>query len=232
MEFLGKLSLFIHIVVGISTLIAGPIALFYNRNTKKHKIAGKVFFYSMAVVVITSFTGFIKHPTVIFYQFLLFIGILVGFHIIRGFRAIFFMKGSLQPTFFDRQWAWMAIISGILMLGTAAYHLTTEAHIAFPILFGVFGLGSLADGRYFLRLLSVQKLDRRWWFQLHINSMFAAFMASTTAFAVNAASFAPWYIQWFAPTLILLPLQLYLLKKRKVSRKDLGNPFAEVTVTG
>ena len=37
MEFLGKASLFIHILAGVSTLIAGPIALFYNKQNKKHK---------------------------------------------------------------------------------------------------------------------------------------------------------------------------------------------------
>lgn len=225
MEFLGKLSLWIHIITGVVTLIAGPIALYYNKNNRLHKLAGKVFFYAMCIVVATSILAFFKRPTVIFFQFLLGIGILVGYHTIRGVRAILFMKGVKTPTSFDTQWGWMAIASGLAMMGAAVYYYLQGVNIAFPILFGVFGLGSFVDGRYYVRLLNVENLDKRFWFQLHLNSMFGAFVASTTAFAVNAADFAPWYIQWFAPTIIMIPLQIHLMRQRKVTKKDLGSPF-------
>ena len=109
MEVLGNVSLWIHIAAGIITLIAGPIALFYNKNNEKHKLVGKIFFYAMVIVVITSVTGFIKRPTVVFFQFLLGISFLVSYHIIRGIRGIRFMKGNLTPSSFDRNWAWMAL---------------------------------------------------------------------------------------------------------------------------
>ncbi len=225
MEVLGNVSLWIHIAAGIITLIAGPIALFYNQNNEKHKLVGKIFFYAMVIVVITSVTGFIKRPTVVFFQFLLGISFLVSYHIVRGIRGIRFMKGNLAPSTFDRNWGWMAIISGTVMMGAAIFYYIKGANIAFVILFGVFGFASMLDGRFFLRLLKVPNLDKRFWFQLHLNSMFAAFIASTTAFAVNAADFAPWYIQWFGPTIIMIPLQVYLMRKRKLSKKDLGSPF-------
>ena len=136
------------------------------------------------------------------------------------------MMGKQAPTQFDAQWAWMAIVGGLSMIGAAIYHYIIGTNIAFVVLFGVFGTGALVDGRYFLRILKVADLDKRYWFQLHINSMFGAFMASTTAFAVNAITGLPWYIIWFAPTIILLPLQFYFLNKKKVSNKLLGSPFA------
>lgn len=227
MELLGKLSLWIHIFAGIVTLIIGPVALFYNKNNRLHKAFGKAFFYAMCVVVVTSVIAFFKHPGVIFFQFLLGVAVLVGYHIIRGVRTILFMKGLKKPTSFDIKWAWLVIVSGITMFAAAGYYYMQGANIAYSILFTFFGIGSVADGRHYLRLLQVPSLDKRFWFQLHISSMFGAFTASTTAFAVNAADFAPWYIQWFGPTILLIPLQIYLMRQRKVTKKDLGNPFAE-----
>ena len=37
MEVLGKITLIIHIIAGVSTLLTGPIAIFYNfKDPKKH----------------------------------------------------------------------------------------------------------------------------------------------------------------------------------------------------
>ena len=230
MEFFGKINLWIHIIAGISTLVAGPIALFYNKNNQKHKLIGKVFFYAMTVVVVTSIIAFFRNTDVIFYQFLLGISILVGYNILRGVRAIQFMKSIKSPTAFDIQMSWAALFTGFVMLAAAVYYYFKGANIAFSILFGVFGMLVLMDGRQSLKLLKVENLDKRWWFRLHLDSMFGAFIASTTAFAVNAADFAPWYIQWFGPAVILTPLQIYLHRLRKVTKKDLGSPFAKARV--
>jgi hypothetical protein len=62
-------------------------------------------------------------------------------------------------------------------------------------------------------LLRADQLAPMVWYKLHVATMLGAFTASTTAFTVNAAHFLPWYIQWFGPTLALLPLQFYFAKK-------------------
>ena len=81
---LGTLSLIIHIVAGVLTLIAGPIAIFANRKyLKLHKIAGNVFFYAMLVVCVSAVIGFLKRPDQVFFQFLLGIAILVFAGILR-----------------------------------------------------------------------------------------------------------------------------------------------------
>lgn len=223
MSILANLILVLHIAAGITTLLTGPIALWFNlRNTKAHRLVGKIFFYAMVVVVISSIGGFIKHPHLVFYQFLLGIAVLVSGDILLGTRAMLFRSGKAQVGKFDYVYSILLGIFGLWMLGMAVWHLQQGSNIAFPILFGIFGYGA---GKNAYRNLNLFRQDtpvsKQRWFELHITSMIGAFMASTTAFAVNVAHVLPWYIQWFGPTLSLLPLMFYFLRKVRRSKTTL-----------
>ena len=219
METLGFLSFVIHIAAGSLTLLAGPVAIFYNfKHPRNHRLAGKIFFYAMLVVCATAVAGFLKHPERVFFQFLMGIAALVLVSIVRGVRAIRIMKGG-AVTAFDLGYQSFMGLTGIAMLCLGTWHLQAGTGAVLSILFFVFGLASIADGagnlRYYLRPAAVHALD---WYHLHVRSMLGAFTASTTAFTVNAAPFLPWYLQWFGPTLLLMPLQIYfgrILRERK-----------------
>jgi FtsH-binding integral membrane protein len=216
MSLLVSLHLILHITAGIATLIAGPIAIFYNfKQVRHHRIAGKVFFYAMLYVCASAVAGYFRRPDLIFYQFLLGIAIIVLAGIFRGVRAIRLMKGdTVRPV----DWAYTVGLGlfGCWMLGrTIAHFLTGGDEPIVPILFGVFGVAALSDVRRNIRMFrkaaTVHRLD---WYRLHVNSMLGAFTASTTAFMVNVASASlPWYIVWFGPTIALLPLQIYFGRK-------------------
>ncbi len=227
MELLGLISLIIHIGAGVLSLIAGPVAIFYNfKNARKHRLAGKVFFYAMLVICFTAFTGFLKRPDQLFFQFLLGISGIVLAGVLRGVRAIRMMKGAAVLRF-DYAYTLMLALFGLWMLGMSAWHFSQGTMIAFPILFGVFGLGALVDTRvnfkYFAAPAGLHRLD---WYRLHVGSMLGAFTASTTAFTVNAAHFLPWYLQWFGPAILLLPLQIYFGRKIKDWKKTgVQNPI-------
>lgn len=218
-EILDKINLYTHISAGMITLLTGPVAIFYNfRDPKKHRIVGKIFFYAMLVVAISSIFAFFKRPDVVFFQFLLGISMLVLAGICRGVRSIFLMKGAAVSKF---DWAYTALIglNAVYMLGMSGYHLYLGSMIAFPILFGVFGTMSLMDFRQNWKVFSHPELLHRLdWMRLHLMTMLGAFMGSTTAFTVNAAHFLPWWAQWFGPTLLLLPLQFYFGGKVKRMR--------------
>ncbi|GAB4495493.1 MAG: hypothetical protein OHK0019_24710 [Saprospiraceae bacterium] len=219
LELLGKISLYVHIIAGFSTLVTGPIAIFYNfKNPKKHRIVGKTFFYAMLIVAISAILGFFKHPENTFFQFLLGIALLVLAGIFRGVRSIFLMKGGVVSAF-DFAYSAMLSLSGLFMLGMSAWHFQAGTTIVFPILFGVFGFMSLADTRVNWRVFrNPAALHRLDWMRLHSGTMIGAFTASTTAFSVQTAHFLPWYLQWFGPTLLLLPLQIYFGRKLRVIR--------------
>ena len=214
MEFLGKLSLTVHIFAGIISLVAGPVAIFYNFNdVRKHRIAGKIFFYAMLAICLTAVSGYLKRPDQVFFQFLLGIAVFVLASVLRGVRAMQMMQGAPVRRF-DFGYTIVLGAFGLWMSGMAVWHLQTGTALPFPVLFAVFGLGALADSgqnwRYFSRPGRVRRLD---WYRLHAGSMLGAFTASTTAFTVNAAHFLPWYFQWFGPALVLLPLQVYFGRK-------------------
>lgn len=218
-ELLGKISLYVHIIAGVSTLITGPFAIFYNfKNPKKHRVVGKTFFYAMFIVAVTAIFGFFKHPGWVFFQFLLGISVLVLAGIFRGVRSIFLMKsGQVLP--FDFAYTGLLVLNAIYMLAMSVWHFYAGTMIAFPILFGVFGIISLSDTKVNWRVFrNPETLHRLDWMRLHAGTMLGAFTASTTAFTVNAAHFLPWWAQWFGPTLLLLPLQIYFGKKLRIMR--------------
>jgi hypothetical protein len=217
MDILTQVHLFLHVTAGISTLIAGPIAIFYNfKNPKNHRIAGKVFFYAMLYVCASAVVGYFRHSDQIFYQFLLGIAVLVASGVIFGVRAIQMMKGGTVRRF-DYLNAGFLLLFGIWMLTQAALRFDDPEGAFIPILFAVFGTGALTDSigmlRKMWRAATLPKMD---WYLAHVGSMFGAFTGSTTAFLVNVASNSlPWYIVWFGPTLALLPLRIYFTRKVK-----------------
>ena len=218
-EFLGDLLRIIHIIAGASTLITGPIAIFYNfKDARKHRIVGKIFYYAMLIVAISAMMAYFKHPGQVFFQFLMGIAVLVLAGTFRGVRSIILMKGGMVR-WFDFAYTAALGLNGIWMIRQALFHINGD-NMAFPILFGVFGLMSLADTaenwRVFTKPNRLHRLD---WMHLHLGTMLGAFTASTTAFTVNAAPFLPWWAQWFGPTILLVPLQIYFGRKVKAMRK-------------
>ncbi len=213
------LSLFLHITAGTLTLLAGPAAIYFSiKHPGYHRVAGRVFFYAMVVVCATAVVRFLQQPDRLFFQFLLGIALLVLGNIIRGIRAIRLMKGGVVIPL-DFGYLTVMGITGLAMSGVSLRLWLEGVPVAFPVLFGVFGLAGLADAasnfRQFLRPIQVHRFD---WYRIHVGSMLGAFTASTTAFTVNAAPFLPWYLQWFGPTVLLLPVQIYfarLIKEQK-----------------
>lgn len=216
LDLFSEFSLYSHIAAGFITLIAGPIAIFYHFNdARNHRLAGKIFYYAMLWVVITSVVGFLKRPDQPFFQFLLGIAILVLSGLFRGVRSIMLMKGA-GVTRFD--WGYTALLglNALYMLGMSLWLSVCGTAIVFPILFGVFGVNSLLDARInWITFRQPEKLGSLDWMRLHSTTMIGAFIASTTAFTVNAAHFLPWWAQWFGPTLLLVPVQIYFGRKIK-----------------
>jgi Predicted membrane protein (DUF2306) len=219
MDTATKLHFILHITAGVCTLIAGPIAIFYNfKDSRKHRLAGKIFFYAMLYVCLSAILGYFRRPDLIFYQFLLGIAVLVLAGVLRGVRAIRMMKGDHVRTF-DWGYAVMLGALGLWMIGRSISGIKSVVEsgdsAVFAVLFGVFGIGALSNAagmmRMFWRASSLHRMD---WYKAHIGAMVGAMSASTTAFLVNTASaLLPWYLVWFGPTLLLLPVQFYFLRK-------------------
>lgn len=211
MEILVKLHLTLHIISGILTLIMGPIAIISNnRNIKIHLISGKIFFWAMLYACFSAILGFFRHDGELFYTFLSGLSVMIVCNILRGIRAIQLMKGDSVKTI-DFIYTGVLAILGVAMMGMGLYqYYLYSSHIAFTILFNIFGLGSLMSAKEnWSKFTQPHLVTKAAWLYFHVTTMIGAFIASTTAFTVNTAHYLPWYIQWFAPTFILLPLQFY-----------------------
>jgi uncharacterized membrane protein len=217
METFKYIILVLHIAAGISTLIAGPIAIFYNfKDTKNHKIAGKIFFYAMLISCVTAFYGWVKRPDYGFYQFLSGLSIYVGALVLLGVRAIQFMKGATKSRI-DLYLLGLCYLSATWMLAYGIWYLTKGQIDAISILLLVFGSVALKFAiEQTLRMKRFESMTKMDWYQLHIGVMMGGFTASTTAFLVNVAQVLPWYVQFSLPTLLLTPLSIYF--RRKVAR--------------
>lgn len=213
-----ELILWIHVIAGSVTLLTGPMAIFFNfRDPKRHKVVGKIFFYAMLLVCFSSLGGYFMHPGQVFYLFLLGISVLVLGGTLRGVRAMMLMRGAAVNVL-DYLHNIMMPLNGLWMLGMALRLSQKEGMLAFVILFSVFGLGAFSELRRSWQALRYpETLTRMTWMRIHSSNMVGAFIASTTAFTVNTAHYLPWYIQWFGPTLLLVPVQVYFGRKLKRS---------------
>jgi len=220
MELLGQLSLIIHIIAGGGMLLFAPIAFLINvKNKSRHILAGKIFNYCMAVVGVTSLIGILKNPTNIFLQFLFAIAILTAYSVVKGVRAIQIMKGSEIKKF---DFICLSII-GMAGLGLLIASFYTAFIGDFPIsvsiLFGVFGFFMAAEVPQMWKVYSNPSKNKLDWFRIHIGSMMGAFIASCTAFTVNAVPHLPMLVKWFGPTIILMPLAFYYGRKFAPKKK-------------
>jgi uncharacterized membrane protein len=215
MSILIKILLILHVAGGITTLMSGPIAIFFNwNNTKAHRAAGKIFFIAMLVVCFSSILTFARHPEKVFYQFLFGLAFVVLAQLVRGVRAIFLMKRRPVLPLLDYGLLLTSLAAGVGMVGMSVYLLRQPELLPFTILFGVFGSGSIADGiKWWQHLRKIEQIQPMKWLELHTSSMIGSFIASTTAFTVNVAHFLPWYAQWFGPTVLLVPVSIYFGKK-------------------
>ncbi len=232
MATLVNLHLILHVLAGVLTLITGPIAIFANsKRTRLHIISGKIFFFAMNYVCISAIVGYFRHSEQVFYIFLLGISILVYANIFRGVRAIQIMKGSTVKRF-DFIYTTILGLFAVWMIGMAAKsYISHPSEVAIPVLFTVFGIGSLMSVKENLqKFLHPENVSKMEWLHFHVGTMLGAFTASTTAFTVNSAHFLPWYIQWFGPTLLILPLQIYW-KRRLLGQNKKQEKTAQPELT-
>ena len=219
MENFGQLNILIHVIAGGGMLLFAPAAFLINvKNIQRHRLAGKIFNYCMAIVGITTLIGVLKDPTNLFRQFLMAILIFTVYNVVKGVRSIQIMKGS-EVKKIDYINIGLLGMAGVFLIGAAGWLYFKNNGLTGPILFGVFGLLSLFEIRPALKLLKTGKDDKNELFRQHIGAMMGAFIASTTAFTVNAFHSLPVLIQWFGPAIILSPLVVYYTRKFAPKKK-------------
>lgn len=97
MNILIKILLFIHVLAGFTSLIAGPVAAATTKGGKSHRKWGMIYFWGMLVVFITA----IIVSTYKFIPFLFMIAFFSFYQVFTGYRILF-----LKQLYKDQKAKW------------------------------------------------------------------------------------------------------------------------------
>lgn len=225
----------IHILAGTLALFMAPVAMAVAKGGKLHRFSGKVFFYGMAVICLTSVVMAMMKPDLLWLALL---GVF-SFHLAAsGYRSLYLKKlhQGLKPMAVD---LWLHGVAGVVNAGLliwGAAHLFMKVHDLRSILYTVFG----AIGMFFV-IMNVtrfykRKHDKREWFFGHISGMIGGFIATVSAFsAVNFGGWFPWmpgWLVWLWPTLLGVPViaAYTAYYKWRFARGHRVREFAEVRI--
>jgi uncharacterized membrane protein len=173
-SLLHKSNIIIHVSAGSVSLLIGLFILLMKKGGKVHRIAGRIFLWLLAVVILTGLFGvFVFRLN----SFLLVITTLSGYMGFSGFRAV--RNRSNVPKVLDIVVALLALASVLFFvwyfrsIGMIWSPVIIYSSVGYLILAVVYDLG-----RYFICESSYQRL----WLQEHILKLVSAFSGLLSAF--------------------------------------------------
>lgn len=196
-------ALVLHIISGSIGLISGTVAMAAPKAGKLHKQAGKLFFYAMTAIFVSSLYMSIVKSNL----YLLLIGFFSFYLACTGYRILRLKKLALQPiapAAVDYLIGFTGIISGACMLSYAGYLLLQ--HNQFGIVILCFGSLAFWLGYRDLRKFRVRPTEKTHWIQSHGLRMAGAYAATITAFVVVNIQIQQQWILWLLPAVIVIPL--------------------------
>ena len=213
MENYFDLILYPHIVSGFLALLVAPIAMVVKKGGPAHRFWGKIFFYSMCIVAISSvIMAFIKSN-----MFLGMVAVLSFYLVSSGYRALYrrHVKSIKQVESID--WILLAF-SGMFCLALTVLgrliiwsnHKEPFGYIAF--LFGFIGTRSVVND-----IISFTKKDhhKENWMYNHMSGKIGGYIATVSAFSAVNMSFLPQIVQWLWPTFVGVPFLLFWISRYK-----------------
>lgn len=204
MSFVGEWTLWLHIAAGAVAVLAGIGALVTTKGGQRHRLSGKLFVASMAVVVATVFVLVLVDPTR-FRVILALVGVFSGYLAFSGYRVLARKRPVDEPDGLD----WVAAAGVVFvclalsgwgvarLLGGASFGVVMVVFGGIGVTFGTLDLRTFRDG------------GRESWMVGHLQRMVAAFIATVSA--VSAVNLTPTLgiLAWLWPTAVGIPLIAY-----------------------
>jgi len=186
----------IHILAGSLTLISGLIAMISKKGQAKHRLSGKIFFWSMAVTTLLGLNAGIFKPEL---NIFIPIAIISFYQAATGYRILFIktLNKGQKPQIID----WVLTI-GMLLTSSVFVILgiiNFNTDIFFSIvLFAFSTIGLYCCGVDLYNYIK-KPTNKFYWLFIHIFRMSHGFIAALTAFLVNNSKLFP-----FLPQVLLL----------------------------
>ncbi len=203
----------IHILAGSISLVAAAFAVVSSKGKKAHILAGRTYFWGMAVIFLTAIPMSIASSNV----FLFLIAIFSFYLAYAGMR--FARNRTGTANFFDWVAIGLMVLSGMVMLFLAIfYFMHNNSQYITLIVFGFIaislGYSDFKTYRY-KSAIGKQRIAR------HLTNMLAGTIAVTTAVLVTNINIEPVYILWILPTIIITPIIFWW--NRKISGVNRAN---------
>lgn len=215
MDAFIKFLIFSHVAAGMISLITAPVSMAVAKGGTVHRIAGKIFFWSMFYIVVTALILGTIHEKI----FLLMVSVLSFYLVYSGYRTLYQKQIHLGKGVMWCDWA-VAIVCGLFMLSFLVWSIDVMMQGGNVILFLFFSLGGLYSIITEVKRYIRKPDSKHGWLFNHIGRMVGGFIAAVTAFSTNVLTFMPGLVQWLWPTLIGTPLIIYWIR---TYRKKLDN---------
>ncbi|MFC3959308.1 hypothetical protein [Halovivax cerinus] len=204
MATLEDWTLWLHIAAGAIAVLAGVVALGTTKGGRRHRRVGRLFVYSMGVVVITVVGLAAIAPTrrrVV----LTLVAIFSGYFAFSGYRVLARKRPTTDAAAPDRIATGTVFVAclGLALWGLRQYIAGTTFGIVM-VVFGAIGVVfTVLDAREFRRDGATE------WRVTHLQRMIAAFIATVSA--VSAVNLTPviGIAAWLWPTAVGAPLIAY-----------------------
>lgn len=182
-----------HIVLGTIALFAGFVALLATKGNKTHRLAGKIFFYTMlASALVAIYIALMpNHEN----SFLLAIGIFTNYFLLSGYAALKYRNRSAN--ILEQSISWIMLLTGILMIALPIYF-----NKSINIIITVFGILSIFLAIRDIFLFRKPEQLKEKWLTLHLTKMVSGYISAFSAFLVANNVFPIVYLNWFLPGII------------------------------
>ncbi len=216
-----NIVLIVHVISGFLGLLCGTIAFTRTNFIKIHKKAGKIFFYAMVFIFMTS--------TIMCYLktniFLLLVGFFSFYLASTGYRTLqlkSIYKNNLKPQFIDYAISTVGILAGISIYILAYFYFANASNFGFVCV--VFGSVSLFLGILDIRKFHITFTDKLYWMRAHGIRMAGAYVATVTAFIVVNVQIDQGWILWILPTFIIIPIAFKIINTKINNLQNIVKP--------
>lgn len=205
-EYIYRVLIYVHIIAGGVSLLAGLMPLFVRKGSNVHRFSGRIYFLSMLLVCISAVGSSLFRENL----FLLLLAFFTLFQLLSGYRAA--------------NSAWRCrIFPGIILLltGLITGLLMAVSGSAVLLIFGIFCLFMTVRQFLFERKLWKKELPEAGLTAgLHVSGMIGSLISAITAFLVNTGMAAAGIITWLLPSIVLVPFIVYW--NRRLSKRNIN----------
>ena len=194
-----------HIFAGCISLIAAVFAVVSSKGKQAHILAGRTYFWGMAVIFLTAIPMSISSSNV----FLFLIAIFSFYLAYAGMR--FARNRTGTANLFDWVAVGLMVFSGLAMWFLAlVYFMNNNSQY---ITLTVFGFIAISLGYMDFRSYRNKSAIGKQRIARHLTNMLAGTIAVITAVLVTNLSIEPAFILWILPTIIISPLIFWWNRK-------------------